>query len=125
MKKITNITEKLYLDTVNEEFANCKQTLKPLLDKIPRGKVKFKWNNNLRKCGGYCWYYTRQIEMNSKYKEPNEDKWNFENFKLTLRHEIIHLVAKGHDKRFCNLLEMVKGHRYVGQGAYTRPEPKK
>ena len=128
INKTAPIKESRFKDIVNEEYARAKRLLNPLLKGLNRSFVKIVWGNKLRKYGGYCWKHSRLIILNHKYRDnSSENNWNEENFRMTLRHEIVHLANKNgsvHDGLFHSLLKVISGHRYVGAPAFEGKEPK-
>lgn len=120
-RKTKRITEEPYASIIREEYQEAKRRLSPLLSNWHYSSVKFSWDNNKRsKSGGVCWTGLKRIVMNVNYRDCREGKWTEEMFRMTLRHEIAHLVYANHGGMFLRALELLQGHRYVGAPAYTR-----
>lgn len=116
MKRTESIKEKDIISIINEEYSRAKKVMKPLLNGLNRSFVKFRWIKREVGIGGFCGY--REIALNKKYRDSKQGNWSEENMRLTLRHEIVHLVERSHRPRFYMLLKAIGGHARVGLPVY-------
>jgi len=127
-KKTGRIVEREYLDIVNEEYARAKKILNPLLKGVNRSFVKFYWHNPRTKWGGVCWRFSRVISASQNYRDlSHQEKWSKEQFRLMLRHELVHLsgASRHSSGDFLSRLYALGGHRYVGAPQYDGVKSKK
>ena len=117
-KHITQIEEP-FKSIVNEEYQRAKRVLSPLMKGMNRSFIDIRWHEKLRTTGGHCNKYNKVIRLNAKYRDSKELKWNKEMFRMTIRHEIVHLIEYNHGVKFKALLKEIGGHRFVGRPIYT------
>ena len=115
--KRTSIKEP-HKSIINEEYQRAKRILTPLLKGVNRSFVAIRWNEDLKNSGGTCWHRAKLIDLNPRYRDSDEEKWNEDNFRMTVRHEICHLIESNHGPKFKSLLKQLKGHRFVGAPVY-------
>jgi hypothetical protein len=127
-KKLEVIKEKEIQTVINEEYQRAKRILNPMLKGINRSSVRFYWGKRMKTYGGWCNWYNREITMSHKYRDVKEGEWSWDNFILTLRHELAHLAVRGtdpsHGAKFLMTLKNLQGHRFVGQPIYEGPKKK-
>ena len=122
--KDVKIKERNHILILREEFAQARKILRTRFRGLHFSSVQFCWLIKESTYGGWCWKQTRQIFLNRKYLDG---RWKEEMMRMTLRHELAHLVAedRGHGRDFLWCLEQLKGHRYVGAPVYEGRKPKK
>ena len=118
MRDAKRITEKKFLNIINEEYSEIKKILHPRYKGINRSFVKFYWLTRKQGRGGVCWQKSKKIVINPNCRESEEE------FRSTVRHEIVHLIEPNHGDKFLRCLEAVKGGRFVGSPAFIMPNKK-
>lgn len=112
MKRVRPITEKLFVEIINEEWKRAKK----LLPAVMRRKPTFYWADSIFLQDAYGRCYRRQNRIYAhhwfKYVEDTTE------FRLLLRHEFAHLplptpgqASHGADFKFWNT--RLEGSRYV------------
>ena len=124
-RNCSRITEEPYVSIINEEYQEAKRRLAPRLSAWHRSAVKFYWSDRKISSGGTCFSGLKKITMNKRYRDDAAGTWSPEMFRMTVRHEICHLIESNHGSRFLRLLELLQGHRFVGAPAYERKQPTK
>lgn len=123
-RKNPRIKEKEFVSILREEFARSRGILKMAFRGIHYSSVNWYWFNKRKSRVGECWRNSRTIYFTKDYLEG---KRPIEDFRLCIRHELVHLVAPAgehHGKEFLGMLELLGGHRYAGQPAYEKPKKK-
>lgn len=120
--KYERIREKEIVLILREEYARTKRILKKRFKGMHFSSLKFFWYKRKNNRGGECWYKNRYIALNRRYRNGD---WSVEQMRRTIRHEMVHLIERGHGKSFLDALELVEGSRYTGNPAYQNQKPKK
>lgn len=122
-KNTSRITEEPFASIIREEYQEAKRRLNPLLSQWHFSSVKFYWQENKTRDGGWCAWFQKKIYLNHEYRDaPTDARWTEQMFRMCLRHEIAHLVYHNHGGMFLRALELLEGHRYVGHPAYSREQ---